>query len=153
MSVEQELRLKRAELAERIEELSRLQAELQGQVLSIDAVITIYEPNYVPAGSAGVRRRPSPKKSDPFRDEVKALLNGVSQTHYVLETLRDAPEPLTASGCATRIAGRLGLQAEDPKIPYITSRVAATLGNLAKIGRVRQVGMADSRRHLWEIAV
>lgn len=70
MSVAQELKLKRTELSERLEELSRLQSELQEQIRAVDAVITIYEPGYVAAGSAGQRRNRSPRKDDSVRDEV-----------------------------------------------------------------------------------
>lgn len=55
MSVTQELKLKRAELSDRLEELSKLQSELQEQIRSIDTVNAIevlytlnsWEPYYV----------------------------------------------------------------------------------------------------------
>lgn len=48
MSVAYELKLKRAELANRLEELAKLQAEVREQVSCIDKVIAIYEPGYEP---------------------------------------------------------------------------------------------------------
>lgn len=51
------------------------------------------------------------------------------------------------------VASRLGLPEQDPKVPYISSRVAATLGSVAKSGRIRPAGMVDSCRSLWEIAI
>ncbi|RRH93197.1 hypothetical protein EH240_30075 [Mesorhizobium tamadayense] len=70
MSVAYELKLKRAELTNRLEELAKLRAEVREQVSCIDKVIAIYEPGYEP--TAARARRPG--RTAGISDEVKASM-------------------------------------------------------------------------------
>ncbi|GLR46254.1 hypothetical protein GCM10007880_67720 [Mesorhizobium amorphae] len=152
MDVTDELKRKRAELSELLQEISRQQAEVHGQIGALDRVIAIYEPGYAPAGAAMPRRGRPRKEETASHAHVSALMRGMNKRQAVLEILRDAGEPLSTADCAARFAIKLGLVDEDAKVSLIANRLSAVLDQLSKAERVRQAGSVDGPRHLWEIA-
>jgi hypothetical protein len=80
MSVAYELKLKRAELTNRLEELAKLQVAVREQVSSIDRVIATYESGHEP--TAARSRRPG--RTAGISDEVKASMGGANQRQVVL---------------------------------------------------------------------
>ncbi|TIV13667.1 MAG: hypothetical protein E5V95_33310 [Mesorhizobium sp.] len=148
MSVAQELKLKRAELTNRLEDLAKLQAEVREQVSSIDKVIAIYEPGYGPM-PAKARR---PGRTTKISDEVKASMGGVNQRQVVLEILRESANPVSTSECAAKFSHAIGLGGEAEIVDQVSRKLSAVLTQLTKAGRVRHVGKAANRQFLWEIA-
>jgi hypothetical protein len=60
MEIVDDLKRKRAELTERIRDITREQMALQGQVAALDKVIALYEPGYTPEkGASATPPRPS----------------------------------------------------------------------------------------------
>jgi hypothetical protein len=153
MDIVEDLKRKRAELTERIQAVIREHLALQGQVVALDKVITLYEPDYTPEKAHGPRRRGRPRNEGLApAAEINALLSAVNKRQAVLEILRDADRPLTTAECAAKLAERLGLKDDDPRLGQIANRLSASLDSLTKAERVRHAGMVDGRRVLWEIA-
>lgn len=147
MRVDEELKRKRAELLDEVEELKAKIQAIDGQVSAIDQVIAIYDPAYAPQGSAATKpQRPrAPKQLPPEFARI-------NKNEAILEVLREAEHPLSTADCTFRIVERNGADADDPSMPRFLTQVSATLIALTKRGRVRQAGTIDSRKHLWEIA-
>lgn len=55
MRIADELKTKRAEFSERLQALSLEQVEIQRQMMALDQVIGIYDPEYVPATAQSPR--------------------------------------------------------------------------------------------------
>ncbi len=151
MNLADELKRKRAELKERLQELTREQVEVQAQIGALDRVIGIYDPGYAPSDAPPPRGRP--RKDDNMSvAEVKTLMKGLNKRQAVLEILREAREPLTTADCAAKLAAQIGLAVSHAQVSYIANKVSAVLDQLANNDRVRHAGMVDGRRYLWEIA-
>ncbi len=148
MSIAYELKLKRAELTNRLEKLAKLQAEVREQVSSIDKVIAIYEPGYEPTA---IRAR-RPGRTARISDEVKASIGGVNQRQVVLGILRDAASPVSTSECAAQFSRAVGLGNEADIVDQVSRKLSAVLTQLTKAGRVKHVGKTANRQFLWEIA-
>ncbi|NGO56091.1 hypothetical protein [Allomesorhizobium camelthorni] len=154
MEIAEELKRKRAELSKRMQEITREQMAMQGQMTALDKVIALYDPDYLPEkAEEPSRRRGRPRNEGQVTSrEINALLSNVNKRRAVLEILRDAGRPLSTAECAAKFASRLGLEDNDHRLGQIANRLSAALDSLAKGKRVRHAGMVDGRRVLWEIA-
>jgi hypothetical protein len=132
-----ELLDKRAELAARRDTLKADLAKLDDDLLGLDRVLALFDPDYQPA--TGRRRR---KTGDGFsRGEL---------SEGILEALRDASEPITVAQCAEALAERKGIPAEN--LTRFKANVSAAMTYLAKRNRVRRIHNGDGRNVAWEVA-
>lgn len=148
MSVAEELKVKRAEIGSRIEAIRNEVVELERQQTAIDAVIAIYEPGYATEAPRG--RRGGRKAS--AAGELEEVFKGIDRRNFVMKTLREAGKPITTADCAAALAREVGLADGDARLGKIGNKFSQVLDQLAKANRVRQAGMFDGHRHLWEIA-
>ena len=112
MRVDEELKLKRAELLGEVDELSaRIQA-INGQVSAIDQVIAIYDPAYAPHGSAVTK----PQRANATK-QLPPEFARINKNEAILEVLREAERPLSTADCTSRIAERNGAAADNPSMP------------------------------------
>lgn len=152
MSVAYELKLKRAALVERLQQIATEQIEIHGLMGALDRVILSYEPDYQPSQIPGSVGRERSRKVKPSSSEVKAAMGGVNKRQAVLEVLREAGEPISVTDCAAKFASKLGIPSEPENLSDIAHRLSAVLTQLTTAGRVRQSGQFDGRKVLWEIA-
>ncbi|ANY83605.1 hypothetical protein BB934_35710 (plasmid) [Microvirga ossetica] len=147
MSVEEELKRKRAELLGEVDELVLRIETLKKQIYAIDQVIAIYDPAHAqsPTSKMGYKQA---RQAIPLPPELKQL----NKTQAILEALREAGEPLSSADCTSRIAAKHGVAADDPALARFVTHVSAGLNSLVKRKRVRHVGTVDGRKKLWEIA-
>ena len=146
MQVGDTLRTKRTELKGRLAAIVAEAAEIQAQVVAIDRVIAIYEPEYVPDADAPLAL-PRPVRK---RQPRQRVLPEANKRQAVLEVLRDAARPMKTGECAAKVGERHGIAGDD--LGQLSNHLSATLDALVKSGRIRQAGTVDGRRHLWEIA-
>jgi hypothetical protein len=137
-----------------MQESTREQLAMPGQLTALDKVIALHDPAYVPEEPEAPHRRRGRARNEGQvkRREINALLSNVNKCRAVLEILRDAGGPLSTTECAAKFAGRLGLPDDDPWLGQIANGLSAALDSLAKAERVPHAGMVDGRRVLWEIA-
>ncbi len=69
----------------------------------------------------------------------------------VLETLRDAPEPLSDRQVEAAVAASKGVEAQSPARAGLEKTTLATLRRLAKKGAIRALALPDGRR-AWQRA-
>ncbi|TIO54648.1 MAG: hypothetical protein E5X80_06930 [Mesorhizobium sp.] len=150
MGVPEELKAKRCELAGRARELAAALAELQAQIVAVDKVISIYEPEWKPAEQPKKRRGRPPMAMS--AKELDKLIGGTNKRQMTLEILRTARRPLSTAECAQEFATRHGLSGDDPQVALIGNRLSSILDALQKAGRVRHAGMLDGHSRQWEIA-
>jgi hypothetical protein len=68
-----------------------------------------------------------------------------------LETLRDAPEPLSDRQVEAAVAASKGVAAQSPARAGLEKTTLATLRRLAKKGAIRTLALPDGRR-AWQRA-
>lgn len=146
MRIEEELKRKRAELRDEVEQLVLRIEVINKQVSAIDQVIAIYDPAHKPS-SAALPRRKQARQEVPLPDVLVRL----NKSAAILEVLREAGEPLSSADCTNRIVEKQGIVLDDPALPRFVTHVSAGLSSLVKRKRVRQVGTLDGHRNLWEI--
>ncbi|WP_173934946.1 hypothetical protein [Chelativorans sp. Marseille-P2723] len=149
MSVSDELKAKRGELAERIRDLTAELADVQAQMAAVDTVIAIYEPEWKPEQPQ--KRRSRPPKAESIK-ELDKIIGGTNKRQMTLDILRTATRPMSTAECAAEFATRHGLSENDPRVTVIGNRLSSILDALQKAGRVRHAGMLDGHRKQWEIA-
>ena len=147
MSIEGELKRKRAELLGEVEELVLRIETIKKQVSAIDQVIAIYDPAHAQHLSSRMGHKQS-RQAIPIPPALKRL----NKTEAILEALREAGEPLSSADCTNRIAAKHRVAPDDPGLPRFVTHVSAGLNSLVKRKRVRQVGTVNGRKNLWEIA-
>ncbi len=151
MEVVDELKAKLAEIDAKMEELRREIVILDDQKAAFEKVIKFYDPAFELAVPPSVTRRASSRETASGR--VTELLKGKNNRHIVLDVLRRAERPTTTAEIAEKFAIEANLGSEAARLESaLTSRFSATLNGLVKQGLVRQAGIADGRRHLWEIS-
>jgi hypothetical protein len=131
-----ELLDKRAELAARRDTLKADLAKLDDDLLALDRVLALFDPDYQPATG----RRPRKIGGGFSRGEL---------SEGILEALRDASEPITVAQCAEALAERKGIPAGD--LARFKANVSAAMTYLTKRNRVRRVH-GDGRNVAWEVA-
>lgn len=90
MGVAYELKQKRAALPDRLEQLERERADIQGLMRALDRVILSYEPAYQASTLTRPEHGGRSRKVKPSSSEVKAAMGGVNKRQAVLEVLREA---------------------------------------------------------------
>ncbi|MBJ6125386.1 hypothetical protein [Microvirga splendida] len=105
MSVEEELKGKRAELLGEVDELVLKIETIKKQVSAIDQVIAIYDPAHVRNPTSRMGHKQS-RQAIPLPTELKHL----NKTQAILEALREAGEPLSSAECTSRMPPSTGLR-------------------------------------------
>lgn len=130
MKVDEELKRKRGELIDQVEELTaRIQA-INGQVAAIDQVIAINDPAYGARGP--VTTKPQRAKT---AGQLPPELARINKNEAILEDFREAEQPVSTADCTSRIAERIGADADDPSLPRFLTQVSAAPIALSKRGR------------------
>lgn len=137
----EELFKKRAGLTEQRQTLEQQIKQIDSDVAAIDQVARLFDPSILLTVAP---RKRAPAGRSPF--------SGENLSAIALKTIREAKEPISTAACSAAIAMDKGLGEDDPFVATMSSRISATLSNLEKRGRVRQVGTVDGRKNLWEIA-
>jgi hypothetical protein len=131
---------KRAELAGEIEEAEKRIAQLRADLVHVDAVLRLFDPAAKP--EAIPAKRPW-RRTGWFADG--------ELPRRVLDTLRTAPEPLSAGEIALRIMAAKGLDAGDARaLEVIRDSVRRFLAG-RKDGLVRRTG-GNGRDVRWRVA-
>jgi len=131
---------KRGELAGEVQRRQRELRRLDEQLGHLDAAIRLFAPEY-DLGAIRPRER---------RRGQQGFAPGECQ-RLVLETLREAAEPLSDGALKRAVAARQGL-AESPKdLAGVEKTTLATLRRLAKKGAIRALALPDGRR-AWQRA-
>ena len=82
-----------------------------------------------------------------------ALLKGHDLRRGLLETLRDAEQPILVADLSKRYLQNNGLEASEKDVtPRLSARFAILLNKLQQDGLVNSVDATDRRKRLWEIA-
>lgn len=131
------LRAKRGELAAQAEHHRRELARLAQELGHLEATIRLFDPGYQ---VGGLHRRGRAPRQQWFRA-------GECQ-RFVLETLRDASQPLSDGALSQAVAARKGLN--DPAVLVsLQKTVLAVLRRLALKGVARSVTLPGGQRG-WE---
>jgi len=126
---------KRGELAGEIQRYRRELRRLDEQLGHLDAAIRLFAPDY-DLGTV----RPRQRRAGPRR-----FAQGKCQ-RLVLETLREAPEPLSDRQVAAAVAASKGVPAPSPAGTGLEKTTLATLRRLAKKGAIRTLVLPDGCR-------
>ncbi len=151
-SVIDELKVKLAELAGRLEAIHAEAAILEAQRQAFETVITCYDPNFRSSHASSPRRKASADQNTPTK-RVTALLKHRNPRHVVLDILRKSDGPLAVAEVAQQFVTQeqLGDMVEGLN-SHLTSRFAAILGGLHKQDLVRfEQSSDDGNRRLWAI--
>lgn len=117
-----------------------------------ETVIRVYDPGFELAAPPSTKTRRAASR-ETASGRVTELLKGKNNRHIVLDILRRSERPTTTAEIAEKFASEADLGHEGQRLESaLTSRFSATLNGLVKQGLVRQAGIADGRRHLWEIS-
>jgi len=131
---------KRAELAGKIEYLQREMRDLVQDLDHVDATIRVFDPT-ADVGLSKVKQYPP--RHQAFRGEM---------VRFVLQTLREASEPITSLEIALGVVEGRGLDKADTRtVVLFRKRVGACLFNLRKQGTVREVPREGTYKY-WELA-
>lgn len=141
MSLEEELKRKRAELFGEAKELVFRIETIKKRVFAIDQVIAIYDPAHVRNSTSRTGHKQS-RQAIPIPPELKRL----SKTEAILEALREVREPFSSADCTIRIAAKYGVAPDDAALPRFVTHVSAGLNSLVKCKCVRQVGTVMEAR-------
>ncbi|MBA3041896.1 MAG: hypothetical protein KJ670_13325 [Alphaproteobacteria bacterium] len=144
-----ELKRKRGEVSGRIDALRSEIAALEEQRAAFDIIIKVYDPGYRVEAAVQARVR---KPSKVSTSSVTPLLKGIDKRGSLLRMLREADGPISTGECARRMAGQIGLAADDPRLGQLGNVLSRDLDKLVKNGRVRYAPVGDGGRRLWEIA-
>jgi hypothetical protein len=128
---------KRGELAGQAEHLGRELQRLTQELGHLDAAIRLFDPEY-PIGRVRARRPPRRRRFG--QGECQRL---------ILETLRDAPGPLSERALAQALARRKGLDTGPAALAELHKTAQGVLRRLAAKGVARAVAAADGAR-AWE---
>jgi hypothetical protein len=131
---------KRGELAGEMQRYRRELRRLDEQLGHLDATIRLFAPDYDLSGVRPRQRRAGGRRFG--QGECQRL---------VLETLRDAPEPLSDRQVASAVAASKGVDAQSPARAGLEKTTLATLRRLAKKGAIRALVPPDGRR-AWQRA-
>lgn len=137
-----ELLYRRSGLLARKKELRAEIKTIDGDIVAIERVLRILDPNALALEPPRPRRR---KTAD-------GLFADGELTTGTLTALRDLGKPSTSAECAAALVASKGIPADDRRMPEITNRVSSSLNDLTKKGRVRRLGNGDGRTVLWEVA-
>jgi hypothetical protein len=131
---------KRGELAGEVQRHRRELRRLDEQLVHLDAAIRLFAPDYELSGVRPRQRRAGQRRFG--QGECQRL---------VLETLREAPEPLSDRQIAAAVAASKGVPAKSPASAGLEKTTLATLRRLAKKGAIRTAVLPDGRR-AWQRA-
>lgn len=131
---------KRGELAGEMQRYRRELRRLDAQLGHLDATIRLFAPDYDLSGVRPRQRRAGGRRFG--QGECQRL---------VLETLRDAPEPLSDWQVESAVAASKGVDAQSPARAGLEKTTLATLRRLAKKGAIRALVLPDGRR-AWQRA-
>jgi hypothetical protein len=131
---------KRAELAGEMQRHRRELRQLEEQLGHLGVAIRLFAPDY---DLASVRPRQR-------RTGQQRFAQGECQ-RLVLETLRDAPEPLSDRQVEAAVAASKGVEVQSPARAGLEKTTLATLRRLAKKGAIRALILPDGRR-AWQRA-
>jgi hypothetical protein len=149
-SVVEDLKCRWDELNARLEAIRAEALALEAQKAAFETVIAVYDPEFAAAPLKA--RRGKGDRSTPAR-QVTDLLKGRDVRRGVLEALRGAPAPITASEVSQAFIRQEGIEEAATSLGQrIVSRVAGVLDKLGRDGLVRATEAGDGRRRLWEIA-
>ncbi len=147
VSVEEELKRRRADLLGEIERFALRIETIRKRVSDIDQVIAIYDLAHAQNATSSMGHK-EPRQAPPLPPDLKRL----NKIEAILDALREAGEPLSSSDSTGRSALKHGVAADDPPLPRFVMDVSAALSALVKRKPVRQVGAVGGGKHLWEIA-
>jgi hypothetical protein len=148
MAVVEELKQKLTGIAAQIQSKRDEIVVLEGQSQAFVAVIRVYEPGYEP--TAAVTRRVASTESASGRAAV--LLKGKNNRHIALDALRRLAKPSTSYDIARKFVEDEGFgEAAEGLAMALAAKFSSTLNGLAKQELIRNVGIDDSRRGLWQI--
>lgn len=148
-SIVVELKNKLAELEGSIDRLRDELASAEDQRSAFIKVISAYDPTFVDE----TPRCPMQTGRPISRRRSPALLKRHDLRRGLLETLRDAEEPILVADLSKRYLQKNSLEESEEDIaPRLSARFAILLNKLLQDGLVSSVDAADRRRRLWEIA-
>jgi hypothetical protein len=131
---------KRGELAGEMQRYRRELRRLDEQLGHLDATIRLFAPDYDLSGVPPRQRQVGQRR----------FAQGECQ-RLVLETLRDAPEPLSDRQVEAAVAASKGVEAPSPARAGLEKTTLATLRRLAKKGAIGSLVLPDGRR-AWQRA-
>lgn len=133
------LRSKRAEVAGLIDSLERLLAQHRADLMHLDGVLRLYQPERDPAE---IRPRQVRGRNRYFaRGELSRLCR---------EAFRDAPGPLSVADLVAAVIAAKGFDAGDRVLrDRIDDLVKAALGPMRRTGAVEKIGEGRSVR--WKL--
>jgi hypothetical protein len=148
MAVVEELKQKLADIAALIQSKRDEIVVLETQSQAFEAVIRVYEPGYEP--TAAIKRLIASTESASGRAAV--LLKGKNNRHITLDALRCLAKPSTSYDIARKFVEDedLGVAADGLETA-LAAKFSSTLNGLAKQELIRNVGIDDARRGLWQI--
>jgi len=129
---------KRGELAGEVEHYRRELQRLAEALGHVDATIRLFDPSYE-LGAPPARTRGS---------RQQWFGSGECQ-RLVLESLRDAVEPLSGRTLAQEVMARKGLEDSRAVLAVVQKTALAVLRRLVAKGVVRRQALADGT-HVWE---
>jgi hypothetical protein len=131
---------KRSELAGQIKTLERELKELAGHVKTLDGAIKIIDPGF---NLNSIRAKRTNSKNLFFRERGEA-------SKFVLDSLREASEPLSTNELAELARDRKGLRAPDMRA--LRACILTTLSRQRIKGVVVEVGRNETGAIEWELA-
>ena len=131
---------KRSELAGRIKTLQAELRELNDDVSTLDGAIKIIDPDY---RLSDIRPRRTNRKNEFFKVHGEGL-------RFVLETLRDASEPISTTELADLASQRKDMQ--NPDMHALRATILSTLSIQRKKGVIAEVGRDDGGTIQWALA-
>jgi hypothetical protein len=133
------LRTKRAEVAGLIDSLERQVAQCRADLVHLDGVLRLYQPERDPTE---IRPKRSVHRNRYFAPGELARL--------CLEAFRDAPEPLPLTDIVAAVIGAKGFDAGDRVLrAAIGELVKATLAPMRRRGTVEKIGQGRGVR--WRL--